>query len=324
MNNRKLVAIGEALIDFIPSEKGCAFDEVTSFFPAVGGAPANVCGAFSRLGGNSAFLTQLGDDPFGHKIERYLKNTGIDTSYISFTDKANTALAFVSLNKDGDRTFSFYRNPSADMLYEKDQVPEKVFDDTFALHFCSVSLGDFPMKEAHKRAVELASEKGCLISFDPNLRFPLWKSREALKAAVDEFMPCADILKISDEELEFITGSDNIGEALPKLFTGNIKLVLFTCGKNGAYAYTKKAESHCDVVPGDVVDTTGAGDASIGSFLWKLNEFGITKDNIADIGSDRLDEALLFMSRYCSISVGAKGAIPSYPTLEQVHNKYNY
>ncbi len=323
MSNGKLIAIGEALIDFIPAEKGCAFDDVESFFPAVGGAPANVCGAFSRLGGDALFLTQLGDDPFGHKIERYLKEVGIDTSHILFTDKANTALAFVSLDKDGDRTFSFYRNPSADMLYDKEMVPEDVFKDAFALHFCSVSLGDFPMKEAHRRAVELASGEGCLISFDPNLRFPLWKNSDALKQAVDEFMPCADILKISDEELEFITGCDDIRAALPSLFDVNIKLVLFTCGKNGAYAFTKNAEGHTDVMPCEVVDTTGAGDAAIGSFLWKLNEFGITKENISDISAEKLNEALAFMSRYCSISVGAKGAIPSYPTLEQVQNRYN-
>ena len=143
-----------------------------------------------------------------------------------------------------------------------------------------------------------------------------------MKRAVDEFLPCADILKISDEELEFITGCDDIRAALPSLYDGNIKLVLFTCGKNGAYAFTKNAEGHTDVMPCEVVDTTGAGDASIGSFLWKLNEFGITKENISDISPDKLNEALAFMSRYCSISVGAKGAIPSYPTLEQVQNRY--
>ena len=322
MNSRKLIAIGEALIDFIPSAKGVAFDDVGSFFPAVGGAPANVCGAFSRLGGNSVFLTQLGDDPFGHKIERYLGKTGIDTSYISFTDKANTALAFVSLDKDGDRTFSFYRNPSADMLYDESQVPSDAFEDAFALHFCSVSLGDFPMKNAHVKAIEYAKAKGSLISFDPNLRFPLWKNAAALKAAVEEFLPYADILKISDEELEFITGTDEIEKALPVLFNGNVNLILYTCGKKGAFAYTRNAKGHCGVLPGDVVDTTGAGDASIGSFLWKLNEYGVTRENINDLTSERLDEALLFMSKYCTISVGAKGAIPSYPTLKELEERY--
>ena len=163
MSNKKLVSIGEALIDFIPSKKGCDFDDVDSFFPAVGGAPANVGAAFSKLGGRSVFLTQLGDDPFGHKIARALDNAGIDTSHISFTDEANTALAFVSLEADGNRTFSFYRKPSADMLYTADKVDKDAFEDAFALHFCSVSLGDFPMKDAHRRAIGYARENNALI-----------------------------------------------------------------------------------------------------------------------------------------------------------------
>ena len=318
LSNKTLVAIGEALIDFIPSRKGCDFDDVESFFPAVGGAPANVCAAFSKLGGKSAFLSQLGDDPFGHKILRTLDKAGIDTSYIALTDEANTALAFVSLAADGDRTFPFYRKPSADMLYSPSQVDENAFDDVFALHFCSVSLGDFPMKSAHSRAIEIAQEKGALISFDPNLRFMLWNSEEALKNAVLEFIPKADILKISGEELEFITGCTDIEEALPKLFGEGVKLVLFTCGKDGMFAFTEKASAHKISPVVNVVDTTGAGDASIGSFLWKLNDSGITKSNIKDISSDTLGEALDFATKFCTISVQRKGAIPSYPTLEQV------
>ena len=318
MSNKKLVAIGESLIDFIPSRKGCDFDDVDSFFPAVGGAPANVCAAFSRLGGSSVFLTQLGDDPFGHKIIHTLANAGIDTSHIVMTDEANTALAFVSLAADGNRTFSFYRKPSADMLYSAQQVDKSAFEDIFALHFCSVSLGDFPMKDAHTKAIEYARAGGALISFDPNLRFMLWNSRDALKDAVLEFIPRTDILKISDEELEFITGTDDINKALPGLFASGIKLVLFTCGKEGMYAFTEKASSHVGSPKVEVIDTTGAGDASIGSFLWKLNDAGITNDNIREITEGVLKEALLFSTAFCTISVQHKGAIPSYPTLEQV------
>ena len=281
-----------------------------------------MCAAFSRLGGKSAFLTQLGDDPFGHKIIRALDKAGIDTSYIALTDEANTALAFVSLAADGDRTFSFYRKPSADMLYSPSQVDENAFDDIFALHFCSVSLGDFPMKSAHYRAIEIAREKGALISFDPNLRFMLWNSEEALKKAVLEFIPKADILKISDEELEFITGCNDIEAALPQLLSDGVKLVLFTCGKDGMFAFTEKATAHKISPAVNVVDATGAGDASIGSFLWKLNDSGITKSNIEEVSADTLEEALDFATKFCTISVQQKGAIPSYPTLEQVQ-KYN-
>ena len=318
MTDKKLVAIGEALIDFISSQKGCDFDDVESFFPAVGGAPANVCAAHSKLGGKSLFLTQLGDDPFGHKIARALDKAGIDISHISFTDEANTALAFVSLAADGNRTFSFYRKPSADMLYNADQVPADAFENIFALHFCSVSLGDFPMKEAHNKAIGYARDNNAVISFDPNLRFMLWNDKDALKKAVLEFIPKADILKISDDELEFITGENDIEKALPILFDSGVKLVLFTCGKDGMSAYTKKARAHAKSPEVEAVDTTGAGDASVGSFLWKLNDFGITADELEEISEDRLREALEFATAFCSISVQKKGAIPSYPTLGEV------
>ena len=312
MKKDVLIAIGEALIDFIPDKTGCDFENVTSFSPKTGGAPANVCGAFSVLGGKSKIITQLGDDPFGRKIEKELKSFGIDTSFISFTDKANTALAFVSLENDGNRTFSFYRNPSADMLFDKEQVTENMFDDAYALHFCSVSLGDFPMKEAHRTAIEMAASKDTIISFDPNLRFPLWKSKEDLFKTVHEFLPLSDIIKISDEELEFLTGEKIIEHALPQLFTGNVKLIIYTCGSNGAYAYTRteKAFSPCEKVK--AVDTTGAGDGFIGSFLFGLKSMEKTKDTLGKMAKSELEKILHFSNRLCGESVKHNGAISSY------------
>ena len=312
MKKDVLIAIGEALIDFIPDKTGCDFENVTSFSPKTGGAPANVCGAFSVLGGKSKIITQLGDDPFGRKIEKELKSFGIDTSFISFTDKANTALAFVSLENDGNRTFSFYRNPSADMLFDKEQVTENMFDDAYALHFCSVSLGDFPMKEAHRTAIEMAASKDTIISFDPNLRFPLWKRKEDLFKTVHEFLPLSDIIKISDEELEFLTGEKIIEHALPQLFTGNVKLIIYTCGSNGAYAYTRteKAFSPCEKVK--AVDTTGAGDGFIGSFLFGLKSMEKTKDTLGKMAKSELEKILHFSNRFCGESVKHNGAISSY------------
>ena len=198
---KTLVAIGEALIDFAPQQAGRQIKDTESFMPKVGGAPANVCGAYAKLGGKAVMLTQLGADPFGDKIVEELAHSGIDTTYISRTEEANTSLAFVALLENGDREFTFFRKPGADMLYRPEQVPEEVFADAYALHFCSVSLGDYPMKQAHKKAIEKASAAGVMISFDPNLRPQLWPDQAQLKAAVTEFLPCADILKLSDEEL---------------------------------------------------------------------------------------------------------------------------
>lgn len=309
-----LVSIGEALIDFIPDKKGCNFSDVTAFEPKVGGAPTNVCGAYARLGGRARILTQLGDDPFGHKIADELDDYGIDVSCVSFTDKANTALAFVSLGVDGNRTFSFYRKPSADMLYAPENIRSEYFSDAYVLHFCSVDLGDFPMREAHSAAISAAKAAGALISFDPNLRFPLWDNLDALKETVNRFIPLADIVKISDEELEFITGEADIEKALPKLFTGSVKLVIYTCGSDGAYAFTKKSRSFSKAIKVSAVDTTGAGDGFIGSFLWKLHNLDITQDTLQELTESQLRECLDFSNKFCAVSVQQPGAISSYPT----------
>lgn len=318
LENKKLIAIGEALIDFIPDKTGCAFADVTGFSPKVGGAPANVCGAFTKLGGKSMMITQLGDDPFGHKIADELNGYGIDTAAVQFSDKASTALAFVSLADDGNRTFSFYRKPSADMLLNAEQIDEKWFEDSFALHFCSVSLGDFPMKDAHIRAINIARDNGMLISFDPNLRFPLWNDKELLRSRVNEFIPMSDIIKISDEELEFITGESDTEKAVMNILDSGVKLVIYTCGKDGAYAYTKNVKTFSPAYTVKAVDTTGAGDGFIGSFLWMLQRFEINRDNISSAGENILNECLHFSNRFCSVSVQYEGAVASYPEINSM------
>ena len=308
-----LFAIGEALIDFLPEQSGVSFARVGSFLPQVGGRPANVCGAFSRLGGKSRMITQLGRDPFGEKICARLETHGIDTSRITFTEEANTALAFVSLDKNGERTFAFYRKPSADMLYRPDMIQPEWFGDVFALHFCSVALAADSMSLAHEKAIDLVQKAGGLVSFDPNLRFPLWEDREKLRRAVRRFLPMAHILKISREELEFITGTADTARSLDRLFTGNVRLVAITAGDGPACLYTRRAKACRPAVKVEAVDTTGAGDGFIGSLLYSLHKAGITPENIDSLTRRRLEKMLDFSLRFCAECVQKKGAIASYP-----------
>ncbi len=315
---KKLVAIGEALIDFIPTEKGCSLGEVDTFHPVTGGAPANVCGAYTKLGGTSEMITQLGNDAFGDKIEKDLKGFGIQTEHIIRTDEANTCLAFVSLMEDGNREFSFYRKPSADMLLQKQDINEKWFENSFALHFCSVSLGEYPMKYAHKTAIEYAKKAGAIISFDPNIRLPLWNDHKALKNTVLEFLPYADILKISDEELEFITGYQTIEQAKEILFQGNVKVVIFTKGAEGAEVYTNHMKATSEGKKVKALDTTGAGDAFIGSFLYQLSADGMTAETLSDLSEQKAVEYMNFSNAYCAYSIQGKGAIASYATMEDM------
>lgn len=308
-----LFAIGEALIDFIPIKVGAASAE-TAFLPMLGGAPANVLGAFARLGGKTQLITQLGRDFFGEKIMNELNGFNIGTENVLFTEEANTALAFVSLSEDGDRSFAFYRSPSADMLYPAENILPEMLDDCYALHFCSVSLGDFPMREAHARAIELAKAQGAVISFDPNLRPPLWKSERELKNAVDRFLPSADIVKVSDEEMEFITGTADIKKGAERLLK-TAEIVLCTCGAHGAYAFTREAAVYVPSEPVRAVDTTGAGDAFAGSFLYSLHRSGFTAASLSKITADELESFVYASNNYCKKSVQSHGAIAAYPDI---------
>ena len=315
---KRVISIGEALIDFIPNQKGCELKNVLGFERVAGGAPANVSAVVAKLGGKSNFISKLGKDAFGNHIIEVLKEANVNVDYVLRSDKANTGLAFVSLKEDGNRDFSFYRNPSADMLLEESEVKKEWFEDCHSMHFCSVDLIECPMKYAHKKAIEFALENKSIISFDPNVRLPLWDSEDACRDAIMEFLPLAHVVKISDEELEFVTGYDNMDEAKEVLFKGNVNMVLFTKGQDGAEAYTK---DRVVKIPGnivDVVDTTGAGDSFIGSFLFKLLEDDVNMEQLNSISDEKLREYLTFANAYAAYSTTKKGAIGSYATLDEI------
>lgn len=314
----KLYAIGEALIDFIPQTKGVELKEVKGFEPQVGGAPANVASCVAKLGEEAALITQLGQDAFGDQIIDMLAHQGVDTTYIQRTTNANTGLAFVSLTESGERDFAFYRNPSADMLLDASTINVN-FEEDDILHFCSVDLIPSPMKAAHVKAIELMENAQGTIVFDPNLRFPLWPSMEALKETVLEFTPKAHILKISDEELSFLTGSDDIA-SLHHLFKGNTEVIIYTEGANGATMYTK--EGRIGYHPGytvDVQDTTGAGDAFIGAVIYQLLCTEQTHTPIENLKQHAKD-ILIFSNAVGALTTTKKGAIGSIPTVDEVHH----
>lgn len=315
MKNR-LCGIGEALIDFIPDVKGQRLKDVPSFTRVAGGAPANVIGAVTKLGIPSKMLTKLGDDPFGDYIIDVLNDAGIDTSNIERDQEGETALAFVSLAADGNRDFKFYRKNSADLRYSVEDIPEDILDDCGMIHFCSVDLVESPMKEAHKKLIDMAIEKRVKVSFDPNLRFSLWDDLDALKKTVNDFIPYADIVKISDEELEFITGKTDIKDAVPEILGGRTKYVIYTKGADGAEIYTKDGMVEAPGYSIEVRDTTGAGDSFIGAFL-----FCILRDQVEDLDSvskDKLYEYLDFSNAYAANTSTKEGALAAMATMDEI------
>ena len=315
---KRLLAIGEALIDFIPSTTDSKLKDVEMFSRQVGGAPCNVACTATKLGGNAEMITQLGRDAFGDLIVETLDNLGVGTQYLKRTNEANTALAFVSLTKEGERDFSFYRKPSADMLYSIDAVSAIDVNENDVLHFCSVDLVESPMKYAHKKLIEKVTHVGGTIVFDPNVRLPLWKNEADCKSAVHEFIPLAHIVKISDEELEFVTGITDENQAIQWLFQGNVDAVIYTKGADGATVYFKDGnEISQQGFKVKAIDTTGAGDAFIGALISKLLISDST-DLIAVLKNE--GKAILEFSNYVAATVTTKyGAISSIPTLEEVN-----
>ena len=317
---KKVVAIGELLIDFVPQQKGCTLDEVTHFERVAGGAPANVAAAVARLGGKAAMISQVGKDAFGTHILKVLQSNGVDTACVFRTGRANTGLAFVSLDATGNREFSFFRNPSADLFLNQDQITADMFDDCAALHFCSVDLVDWPVRLAHRKAIGLAGRAGAILSFDPNVRLPLWSSPEECQKAIRAFLPYADLVKLSDDEVEFVTGCTDEREAAEKLFAMGCRLLLVTRGADGSAAYTPHAEAFAETLRVPVTDTTGAGDSFIGSFLYQLTRDGVTREGLAALDSKQLADYLAFSARYASLTVQHKGAVMA--TLDELERAY--
>lgn len=316
----KLYSIGEVLIDFIPQQKGAALKDVVSFERAPGGAPANVAAAVAKYGHGASMITKLGSDAFGDFLVEQLGNAGVETDKVLRTTEANTGLAFVSLKENGERDFSFYRKPSADLLFTEEDLKAEWFGKGDVLHFCSVDLVESPMKQAHKHAIHSMKEKGGLISFDPNVRLPLWDHAEDCRAAILEFLPYAHIVKISDEELEFITAICDVEKAIQSLFTGDVQAVIFTKGAAGADLYIKDAKWESSGYKVKVHETTGAGDAFIGGFLYKLLEAGATTENLVELLSEKQSEILRFANASGALTTAGKGAITALPEKEQVHN----
>ena len=314
---KTLCTIGEALIDFIPEAKGMRLKDVMTFKKAAGGAPANVAAAVSILGGKSKIITQLGDDAFGDYLEESMKEAGIDTKDVFRTKDGDTALAFVSLAEDGNRDFKFYRRTSADLTLSEDKIHENMLKNCGIVHFCSVDLVESPMKRAHQKLIDLAMKQQIIVSFDPNLRLSLWESEVALKNTVHAFIPYAHILKLADEELEFITGYKTIEEALPSLFVGNVTYLIFTRGKDGVQIFRK--DGSMVEVSGHVVevkDTTGAGDSFIGAFLYRLLEHGM--DSFYKMTDEMLIEDLTFSNLYAAHTTTKEGAITAKATQSEL------
>ena len=309
-----VAALGELLIDFTQNGKS---EQGNLLFEAnPGGAPANVLAMLRKLGHRCAFLGKVGADSFGDTLEATLTEAGIDARGLRRDKEIHTTLAVVHTFENGDRDFSFYRKPGADINLSADELDREVLTSCRIFHFGTLSLTDEPCRTATEEAVKLAKESGALNSFDPNLRPPLWDSEEASKAAIEWGLARCDVLKIADNEIEFMTGSDDFdaGAALLHEKYPNIKVLNVTAGASGSYSYTggkKVFEPSCK--RGGVIETTGAGDTFCASVLHYVLEHGA--ENLSE---EQLHEMLRFANTAAYLVTTKRGAIRSMPNPEDI------
>lgn len=301
-----IICMGEALIDFTPGK------EERSYVCNPGGAPANACIAIARNGLKTAFLGKLGNDDFGKLLKTTLEKDGVELLCPELTDEAVTTLAFVTLYEGGERSFTFVRKPGADILLSKDDVKEEMIQNTKILHAGSVGMSANPSREAHFKAMEMAKKAGKLVSYDVNYRNMIW-SFENAKAVVDQVLPYVDLLKISDEELDFVGGEANIPNVMKE---NNISVVIETLGSKGAKFFFDGKEAVVEGHKVKAVDATGAGDAFWGGFLSSLLMSGVSKTE--DLNEDLLRKALEYGNASGGLCVQKMGGIPALPTKEDI------
>lgn len=307
-----ITAVGEILIDL--TQSGTNELGIPVFAANPGGAPANLAVAASRLGASSAFIGKVGTDSYGTFLRNTLIENNVDVSGMVVDQVNRTTLAVVAVDKTGERTFSFYRDPSADVNLRAEEISEEHLKNTRFLHFGSVSLTTDPARTATLYAAETAKKHGAIISYDPNYRASLWSDEATAIQRMLEPLPMVDVLKVSDEELPLLTGTEDLAEGSAMLAAKGIRLVLVTLGANGAYYRFGAHTGHIPGVKVKVGDTNGAGDTFFGATLAQLAKL----ENLDALTPETLETILTVSNRAAAITTSRHGAIPAMPTAEEV------
>lgn len=313
MKKFEVGALGELLIDF--TEGGISSQGNPVYEANPGGAPCNVLAMLNKLGRKTTFIGKVGDDIFGNKLKIVLDELGIDTSNLVMDQDVRTTLAFVETLPGGDRDFSFYRNPGADMMLKKGELREDIIKETDIFHFGTISMTHEEVRRATKWAVEMAKKSGALISFDPNLRPPLWKSMEDAKEQASFGMSQCDILKISDNEIRWFTGEEDFDIGIQKLKNRyDIPMIILSMGSEGSRAYYR--DMRIEAAPflqAATVETTGAGDTFGACCLHFVLKYGLF-----NLDEQKLMEMLNFANAAASIVTTRKGALRVMPDIGEI------
>lgn len=312
-----VVALGELLIDF--TENGTSGQGNPVYEANPGGAPCNVLSMLNRLGHQTAFLGKVGNDIFGRQLRSTVESAGINVEGLLTDEDVRTTLAFVETKPDGDRDFSFYRNPGADMMLREDEVRDDIIADAKIFHFGTLSMTNEPVRNATKHAIAVAKENGALISFDPNIREPLWKDMEEAKEQTAYGLSVCDILKISDNEIQWFSGKEDYTEGIRMLQqTYQIPLILLSMGRDGSRAYYKNMIVEVPAfLQKNTMETTGAGDTFGACCLHYILQYGLM-----ELTEQQLKDMLTFANAAASIITTRKGALRVMPYLEEIQNYF--
>ena len=322
MKEYDVIALGELLIDM--TDNGLSEQGNTLFEANPGGAPCNVLAMLRKLNHKVGFIGKVGDDIFGHKLKAVLNDVGINTDNLLIDKDCRTTLAFVETHADGDRSFSFYRNPGADMMLRKEDINEKLLEQTKIFHFGTLSMTHEDARQATMYAVETAKKNGAIISFDPNIREMLWESLETAKEQVHYGLKMCDILKISDNEIQWLTGEQDFTAGVKKIRAEyDIPLILVSMGKDGSRAYYLEEGSseifveEKAVLQKNTIETTGAGDTFMGCILHFILQKGLKGLKQADLSG-----MLQFANAAASIITTRKGALRVMPNLQEIEKMF--
>lgn len=308
-----IVALGELLIDF--TEAGISKNGMKLFEQNPGGAPANLLTVASHMGYRTSFIGKIGTDMHGDFLKKTLQNEGIDTGALVEDERYFTTLAFVEIDENGERNFSFARKPGADTQLEVSDLDQKLLSDCRIFHFGSLSLTQEPSRGTTLEAVRIAKEAGALISYDPNYRASLWADTETAVAQMKAAIPLADVMKVSDEESLLLTGAGDYDEAADRLLESGLKLVAITLGSKGVLIAMPESRQTVGGFAVDAVDTTGAGDSFWGGFLSCY--LGLEKE-ITELTGEEMCRCAITGNAVAGLCVQKRGGIPAIPTQEAI------
>ena len=306
----KALCIGELLIDFVSTTPDVTLAEAPGFVKAPGGAPANVAVGLAKLGMDAGFIGKVGADAFGDFLRETLQQNSVNTDYLISGEGSRTTLAFVATRSDGMKDITFYRHPGADIQLLPDEINIDYVQSAELLHYGSVSLSHSPSREATLHAIQSARAGGARLSYDPNLRLMLWDNATDAKRWIWEVMPYADVVKISEEEWEFVTGDADLEQGIKRILGLGVKLLVVTLGERGCYYTNGFAEGFVDGFIVNVVDTLGAGDAFVAAMLTQLRQYM----DLTALEKDQLDPIMRYANAAGALATQKVGVIPALPT----------